>query len=65
MSWGVDEKGEPRGVSPAQNTERHLQSGARDPVGIASREDTPLTSGGLSAPGLPVPRPAPRPGVGI
>lgn len=38
MSWGVDEKGEPRGLSPAQNTEGLLQSGLRGsgPLGTAS-----------------------------
>lgn len=33
MSWGVDEKGEPRGVSPTQTTGRHLQSRLGTPWG--------------------------------
>lgn len=39
MSWGLDEKGEPQGGSPARNPGRHLQIGLGDPLGMVSRED--------------------------
>ena len=50
MSWGVDEKGEPQGDSPAQNAERHLLSRLGDPLRMVFREDTPLTSDRTGAP---------------
>lgn len=66
MSWGVDEKGEPQGGSPAQNAERHLLSGLGDPLRMVSREDTPLTSDRTGAPACLCPGQLPdqRGGVG-
>lgn len=61
----MGKKGEPQGVSPAQNTESLLQRGDQAPLVIVPGEDIPLGSDRMGNSGLPVPRPVSRQGVGI